>query len=51
MICEACGAQNPDDSIQCEFCGNPFDIVDKLTGEYISGFSSEMIEEEQSFEE
>jgi len=40
MICEACGAENQPESTECEFCCTPLEIVDDLTGEYVSGFHS-----------
>lgn len=40
MICEACGAENPSDSSECEFCQTPLEVVDELTGELVNGFHS-----------
>jgi hypothetical protein len=48
MICEGCGAENPSDETECQFCGTPLEVVDELTGEYVGGFHDLMDEVEET---
>lgn len=37
MICEACGAENPIGTVECEFCRNELNVIDEMTNEYVNG--------------